>query len=60
MNNLADELAQFAATCLNLPKDEYIDKSKESGESLVSQSETRRSYGSNVRSKNGEITYSFG
>lgn len=28
INNQVDELAQFAATCLNLPEDEYIDNSK--------------------------------
>lgn len=28
INNQVDELAQFAATCLNLPKDEYINNSK--------------------------------
>ena len=60
MNNRADELAQFAATCLNLPEDEHINKSKESRESLVPESETRRSTGFNVRSKDGEITYTLG
>jgi hypothetical protein len=30
MNNRADELAQFAATCLNLPEDEFFVKSKAS------------------------------
>lgn len=31
MNNRADELAQFAATCLNLPEDEHFIKNKTSG-----------------------------
>ena len=60
MNNKVDELCQFAANCLNLPKDEYTDNSKEIGESLVPESETRRSDGFNVRQENGKITYSLG
>lgn len=59
MNNKVDELAQFATTCLNLPEDEYFIKSKKSGESLVSRSGTQWSNGSDVGSKNGEITYSL-
>ena len=60
MNNRADELAQFATTCLNLPEDEYFIKSKKSGESLVSKSGTQRPDGSNVGFENGKITYSLG
>lgn len=40
MNNRVDELAQFAATCLNLPKDEYFSESKKDSKSLVSESTT--------------------
>lgn len=60
MNNEVDELCVFAARCLNLPKDEHINKSTESRKSLVSKSETRGSNGFNVGSKDGEITYSLG
>lgn len=60
MNNLADELAQFAAKCLNLPKDEYFNNRKESGESLVSESEARWSDWFGVEQQDGKITYSFG
>lgn len=60
MNNEVDELCVFAAQCLNLPEDEHINKSKESRESLVPESETRRPTGFNVRSKDGEITYTLG
>lgn len=60
MNNRADELAQFATICLNLPEDEYFTKSKESGESLVSESGTQRSDWFDVGSKDGEITYTLG
>ena len=59
MNNEVDELCVFAAQCLNLPEDEHINKSKEGGESLVSQSGTWRSNGSNVGSENRQITYSL-
>ena len=59
MNNEVDELCVFAARCLNLPKDELFDQSKESGESLVSVSEAQRSYGTNDRTENGEIVYSL-
>jgi hypothetical protein len=41
MNNRADKLAQFAAKCLNLPEDEYINNGEESRKSLVPESETR-------------------
>ena len=60
MNNEVDELCVFAAQCLNLPEDEHINKSKESGEPLVPESETRGSTGFNVGSKDGKITYSLG
>lgn len=59
-NNMADELAQFAANCLNLKEDEYFNKSKEGWKSLVSESETQWSNGADVRSENGEILYSLG
>jgi len=39
MNNRADKLAQFAATVLNAPDDEYINNGKESREPLVSELE---------------------
>lgn len=60
LNNQVDELAQFAATCLNLPKDEYITYSKESGKSLVSEYNTRWPNRYNIGSKNGKIVFSFG
>ena len=60
INQAADELCVFAARCLNLPEDEHIDYSKKVGQSLVPKSETRGSDRTNVGSKNGEITYSFG
>jgi len=60
MNNRVDELCQFAANCLNLPKDEYTNYSEESGKSLVSESQTRGSNGSNIGQKNGTILYSLG
>lgn len=41
MNNEVDELCVFAARCLNLPKDEHINKSTESRKPLVSKPETR-------------------
>ena len=59
-NNMADELAQFAANCLNLKEDEYFNKSKEGWKSLVSESKTQWSNGADVRSENGEILYSLG
>lgn len=59
-NGKADELCVFAAKCLNLPEDEYFNYSKETGKPLVSESETRRSNGFDVRSENGKITYSLG
>ena len=59
-NELADFWAQFAARCLNLPKDEYTNNSKESGESLVSESGAWRSDGLNSGQENGKITYSLG
>ena len=37
-NNRADKLAQFAATFINLPEDEYFVKNKKSRKSLVSES----------------------
>lgn len=60
MNNEVDELCVFAAQCLNLPEDEHINNSEESRESLVPESEARRSVGFDVGSKNGKITYSLG
>lgn len=60
MNNRADKLAQFAAKCLNLPEDEYINNGEENRKSLVPESETRWSDGFNTRQENGEIVYSFG
>ena len=60
INNEVDELCVFAARCLNLPKDEFSNKSKTTGKPLVSESETWGSNGPNVGSKNGEITYSLG
>ena len=60
INNQVDELCVFAARCLNLPKDEFFNKSEETGKPLVSRFETRWSDGLNVRSKNGEIAYSLG
>ena len=60
MNNRADKLAQFAARCLNLPEDEYIDNGEENWESLVSESKTWGSDGSNTRQENGKILYSLG
>lgn len=60
MNNRADKLAQFAAKALNLPKDEYINNSKENRKSLVPESETRWSDGSDSRQENGVVLYSLG
>lgn len=60
LNELADFWAQFAARCLNLQKDEYINNSKESGESLVSESSAWGSYRFNFRQEDGKITYSIG
>ncbi len=60
MNNLADELAQFAAKCLNLPKDEYYNNHKESCESLVSESNARGSEWFSIEQQNGKIAYSLG
>lgn len=40
MNNLADELAQFAASCLNLKEDEYTNYSEKSRQPLVSESKS--------------------
>lgn len=59
LNNRADKLAQFAAKLLNLPRDEYINNSKESGESLVSQFKARGSNGLNSGFENGENLYSL-
>lgn len=36
MNNKVDELCVFAAQCLNLPEDEFINKGEKGRESLVS------------------------
>ena len=60
LNELADFWAQFAARCLNLQRDEHTNNSKESRESLVSESSTWGSYGFNFRQENGKITYSLG
>jgi len=60
MNNRADKLAQFAATVLNAPDDEYINNGKESREPLVSELEAWRSDGSYTGQKNGEVLYSLG
>lgn len=60
LNNYADKLAQFAAKCLNLPEDEYINYSEESRKSLVSKFETRRSNGFDIRSEDGTFLYSLG
>lgn len=60
MNNRVDELCQFAANCLNLPDDEYINNSEEGGESLVSESDSQRSNESDFKSKDRKITYSLG
>ena len=60
MNNLADNLAQFAARALNLPEDEYINKSKEIREPLVSGSLSRRSNRSDSGQENREVLYSLG
>lgn len=59
MNNRVDELCQFAANCLNLPEDEYINNSEESGKPLVSESKTWGSDGFNSKSESGKITYSL-
>ena len=60
INNQVDELCVFAARCLNLPEDEFSNKSKKGRESLVSLPETRRSDGFDIGSKDGQITYSLG
>ena len=60
INNQVDELCVFAARCLNLPEDEFSNKSKKGGESLVSVPSSRGSTRSDVRSENGSITYSLG
>lgn len=60
INNEVDELCVFAARCLNLPKDEFSNKSKTTGESLVSESETRGSNRFDAGSKDGKITYTLG
>ena len=60
INNQVDELCVFAARCLNLPEDEFSNKSKKGGKSLVSLPETRRSNGFDIGSKDGQITYSLG
>ena len=53
INNQVDELAVFAAQCLNLPEDEFFNKSKEIRKPLVSEFSTWWSNGLNVGSKNG-------
>ena len=60
INNQVDELCVFAARCLNLPEDEFSNKSKKGGESLVSVPSSRGSTRSDVGSENGSITYSLG
>ena len=60
MNNRADRLAQFVAKALNLPKDEYINNSKETREPLVSELKTRWSNGFNTGQENGVVLYSLG
>lgn len=60
LNNRADKLAQFAAQCLNLPKDEYYNISEEDRKSLVSKFRTREPLPSETGSKIGKITYSLG
>ena len=56
INNEVDELCVFAARCLNLPEDEFSNKSKKGGEPLVSVPNSRGSTGSNVGSKDGSLT----
>ena len=60
INNEVDELCVFAARCLNLPEDEFSNKSKKGGEPLVSVPNSRGSTGFNVGSEDGKITYSLG
>lgn len=60
INNEVDELCVFAARCLNLPEDEFSNKSKKGGEPLVSVPDSRGSAGFNVGSEDGKITYSLG
>lgn len=60
LNNRADKLAQFVAKALNLPKDEYINNSKENWKPLVPEFKARWSNGSDTGQKDGTILYSLG